>query len=187
MLHPHQPQPFPLRVRVAHGPRDLLRFPEGPDELGHVLLGLVEAKITEGRTPAPAVLAFSADSLRQYDVVPVLKAKAELHRFVSAVSGSDELACVALLGVPSVRMGRAREGTPAALAFVEWADGSWWSGMRILKGGKLSDDLPALVRSADEGWPRPGGLGGWWARGRREGLRLSMMDRQQQAGQDLVH
>lgn len=187
MLHPHQPQPFPLRVRVAHGPRDLLRFPEGPDELGPVLLGLVEEKVAEGKTPAPAVLAFSSETLRQYDVVPVLRAKAELHRFVAAVSGTDELECVALLGVPRVRLGRAKEGTPAALAFVEWSDGRWWSGMRVLKNGELSEDLPAVVRTAEEGWPRPGGLGGWWARGRREGLRLSMAGRQQQAGQDLVH
>lgn len=176
-----------IRTRVSIGPRDLERFPLEDDALGASLMAMVEGVITDkGALPRPAVLALRPEQIEQYDLKALLESEADIHRFVSAVAGQPGVDAVALLGVVGVRFGRARARTPAAVVFLEWPDCRWWSAVRPLEDRALRDDWPAIQRSAVEGYPRPGGMGAWFSRARRERLQLRMGTRSQ-PGLGMVH
>ena len=176
-----------IRLRIASAPRDLIRFPEASGALGASLFGMLMERVTEGRLPRPALLTFSDDRIWQYDLVPLIQGRADLRRFIGAATREPGVECVALMGVLSVRLKRQDRPLPAAVTFLEWPDCSWWSGTRFLGPDRRPRaDMPSMVRSAEEGYPKPGGVGGWWSMGRREGLRLHRAT-QQQPGQSLVH
>ena len=59
------------------------------------------------------------------------------------------------------------------MCFVEWPDSRWWWALRLLENRGFREDWPQVIRQAREGDPRPGGVGGWFSRGRRERLRLN--------------
>jgi hypothetical protein len=166
-----------LRTRVSQAARDPERFPTESDEaLGQALLARVEALVAESKLPRPALLLFGPEQVTQVDLLPVQQTGANMHRFIAACTRVDlEVDVVALVGVMGLRLSRdSKQSIPAAMVFLERPDCRWWSAQRVLKEKKLSDELPARLRSAEEGWPRPGGLGGWWSRGRYEGLQLKL-------------
>ena len=165
--------PFPARVGVSVGARDPRYFPAEDGELGSVLYERLEKTVQAGKLPRPTALALHASQVTQYDVLPLLKARADLHRFLSAVSGQSGVEAVAIVGL--VRMGpqRAAKRPLAAMCFLEWPDSRWWWALRLLEDRVFREDWPVVVREAREGDPRPGGVGGWFSRGRRERLRLN--------------
>lgn len=168
------------------GPRSFTRFPVEEEAIGPSVLALVEEAAAKG-PPRPAVLGLGPEHVEQYDLLPLLRAKADVHRFVAAVAGQEGLEAVGLVGTLGVRFGGRRNKPQAALVvFFEWSDGRWWSAVRPLHERKLRDDWPALIRTAEEGHPRPGGLGGWWSRARFEGLRLQAAN-VAQGGAQMVH
>ncbi|MCB9743948.1 MAG: hypothetical protein H6741_35510 [Alphaproteobacteria bacterium] len=186
MIPLRYPQPFALRTRASIGPRDPEALPEAPEALGGSLMSRVEAAVERG-LPRPVALGISPTHVEQFDLVPLLKAQADLHRFVSAVAGQEGMEVVALLGTFGVRFGRVREPRCSVICFLEWPDGAWWSALRPLDDKALREDWPAVVRSAWEGYARPGGLGGWWARSRREQLKLRLGPLPGQPGAGMVH
>lgn len=157
-----------LRLRI--GVEALPAGAEDDASLGRALLGRVEAALDRG-LPPPAAVAVLRGQLWWYDLAPAVHERHDLHRLVSAIAGQEGVAAVGMVGVFRVRRGP-RELPQGAVAFLEWPDCRWWAGLRPLDQGRPRQDLPALERSAEEGYPRPGGLGGWWSRSRREGLRL---------------
>jgi hypothetical protein len=178
--------PFPIKMRIGGAERDPERYPLDDDALGRALLGRVEVVLAKG-IPRPTVLAFTADQVWWYDLGPAVKMKADIHRLIAAIAGQDEIDCVAVVGVLKVRVSRGKH-FPGAVAFLEWPDGRWWSSMQPLRsvGQRKLEPVPqaeVIERNAVDGWPRPGGLGGWWSRARREGLKL----RVQRTGDQQVH
>ena len=177
---------MPVRTRGTVGPRDPARFPADDKAIGPCLYGLVEAALTHKGLPRPAVLGLGTDHVEQYDLLPVVRCGADPHRFIAAVAGQDQLRLVALVGGVSMRA-RGRPPQQALLAFLEWPDGRWWSGLRPLHEQGLREDWPMQVRCAEDGDPRPPGLGGWWSRARFEQLRLRPAEDGPQAGMGMVH
>ena len=165
-----------IRTRHAFGPRDLTRFPTDDDALGRSLLAIVERVVGEqGKLPRPSILGFRADGIERYDIPPIVQQGGNVHAFTSAVAGQQGVEVVCIAGVVGIRRGRA-EPVPALAVFLEWEDGRWWSALRFLRDKQLVEELPASIRSADEGYPKPGGMGGWYARARFQGLKLQVHD-----------
>lgn len=161
-----------IRTRHAFGPRDLERFPREDDALGRSLLARVEGVLRDkGKLPRPSILGFRDDAIERYDIPPIVEQGGNVHAFTSAVAGQPGMEAVCIAGVVGVRRGRG-PSTPALVVFLEWEDNRWWSALRMLRDGKLDEDLGALIRLAEDGYPKPRGMGGWWARSRFQGLRL---------------
>jgi hypothetical protein len=181
--------PYPTRIRVGVGPRDKKRFPFEEDALGRALYSRLEAAIIAGQHPRPAVLALMETQITQFDILPLLKNGADVHRFVGAVAGQDFIEAVVSVGL--VRVGsrrRQRANAPlAAMCFVEWPDSRWWGALRLLEGKQFRQDWPAVFHCAVDGDPRPAGVGGWFSRARRENLRLNAQIEGAQGGLNLVH
>ncbi len=180
------PTPFPIKMRIGGAQRDEARYPRDDQALGRALLARVEDVLARG-IPRPTVLAFTDDQVWWYDLGPAVKMKADIHRLIAAIAGQDGIDCVAVVGVLNVRVSK-RHHFPGAVAFLEWPDGRWWSSMHPLRPlpDKKLEPVPqaeVIERSAVDGWPRPGGLGGWWTRARVEGLKL----RVQRTGDRQVH
>ncbi|MED5373140.1 MAG: hypothetical protein VX899_19130 [Myxococcota bacterium] len=168
--------PFTLRTRINAGPRDFTRFPSEGEPLGQSLLSLVSDRVQDGKLPRPAALVLRPQEVLQIDLLPVQRSTADTHRFLAACTRLEpDVEAIALVGVLGLRLSpRAEKSVPALVVFVEWPDCRWWSAQRILREQQLVPELPARLRSAEEGWPRPGGLGGWWSRGRVEQLALNV-------------
>jgi hypothetical protein len=170
----------PFRLRVRSGARSLERFPQEDEALGGQLSALVAAALARG-LPRPAVLVLRAGQLDWFDAVPLMKAPPHHRRhMLSAIAGQDGVECVALLGTFRVTRPPARRGQPpqqqrALLCFIEWPDNRWWASWRLLGEDRqpLTDD--PVVRIASDGWPRPGGIGGWFSLARRLNLKLKMV------------
>ena len=179
--------PFPANIRVSVGRRDPLVFPHEDGRLGQAIYSRLESTILKGKLPRPTALAFHEEQLTQYDLLPLLKGRSDVHRFLSAVSGQSGLEAVATVGL--VRMGppRATQRPLGAMCFVEWPDSRWWWALRLLEERNFRDDWPLVVRQAQEGDPRPGGVGGWFSRGRRERLRLNAQMESAGRGLQQVH
>jgi hypothetical protein len=181
--------PFPSRIRVGIGPRDKARFPLEDDALGRALYGRLERAIGAKGLPRPAVLALQESQIIQYDILPLLKSGADVHRFVSAVAGQMGIEAVASVGL--VRIGPPHQRVPrqrlAAMCFVEWPDSRWWAALRLLEGREFREDWPVVFRCAVDGDPRPGGVGAWFSRARLQNLCLNMQIEGPQGGLNLVH
>ncbi len=180
------PTPFPIKMRIGGTPRSEERYPQEDEALGRALLGRLEDLLEKG-PPRPTVLALSQDQVWWYDLVPAIRFKADIHRLVAAIAGQEDIGCVGVVGVLNVRLAGGRP-FPGACVFLEWPDGRWWSVLQPLQkqpGGQLVKHAQAepIERAAVDGWPRPGGLGGWWTRARVERLQL----RVQRTGNEQVH
>ncbi len=161
-------------MRAYQSPRDLERFPREDGALGEAIFRLLRSALDKG-LPRPAMFVFFADQVDRFELAPVMhQSRAARDRMLGAIAGQREVECVALLGILQIK--RPREGihVRGAVVFVEWPDNRWWTAWLPLDGaGKPARD-EAEVRSAVEGFPRPGGVGGWFSLARRTGLRLHM-------------
>jgi hypothetical protein len=169
--HLNRGAPFPYQVKVGIGKRDPLLFPLGDEELGLAIFSRLEQHLEKG-LPRPTALALGEDQIFQYDLLDLLKRGADIPRFISSVAGQLGVKTVATMGV--IRLGPSASKRLAAMTYVGWPDSRWWSAIRPLDGNQLNDDWPAIIRSAMDGYPRPTGVGGWYSRSRREGLRLRL-------------
>ena len=179
-----------LHLRVHTGPRNRSVLPEDDDALGGALFERVRAATARG-APRPAMLVIEPDEVRQYDAVPLLRqAQSDRGRLLAAIGGQAGVECAAFAGSLTVRMGPRREPTRALVVYLEWPDNRWWTAWQLLDGqGRPVGDAPRIRRAVD-GAPRPGGMGGWFAQVRREGLRVRMERVRppgRQRGLDLVH
>lgn len=176
----------PHRLFTRSGPRNPGMLPRGDDDaLGHALFGRLGEAIARG-LPRPVVLVLQERWVDQVDIVPILSEPAPAReRFLSALCGAPDAECSALVGV----MRLSRPGRPrAGIVYLEWPDNRWWTAYGLLgEDSRFAPGAPHLVRRAVDGWPRPGGVGGWFARARREGLRLDRTMDAPQGGLGLVH
>jgi hypothetical protein len=193
------PDRLPIRLRRA--PRDPDRFPaDDPDTLGRALWERLIEALGKGRA-RPALVVFQPDQVEQFDLSMLLKVGgAAAPRLVAAlaarIDGERQTAveCAGVVGTLRLRR-PGREPAAAGVVFLEWPDGAWWTAHAPLAAeGGVQWPEPA-VRSAVDGWPRPGGLGGWFARARRERLVIHLSPRTEeptdpalvQQGMGLVH
>ncbi len=175
-----------IRLRISHGPR-VPRFPTEDDEaLGTTLFGMLIEKLAVG-VPRPASFVFWQDRVQIIDLPPLL-AVVDPHRAISSLTAQGGVEAMAVLGVLTRQqrpprgvspMSRGPWGPPPsppqrfAVGFVEWNDGRWWLATRALGSeGALIDDVGEDIVRAVDGASRPGGLGGWFARARFEGLQI---------------
>ena len=166
-------QPFQLRVSV--GPRDLERFPEEDEALGESLFGMLSGALDRG-LPRPTMLVFRPDQIDRFDVVPVLKSpQPHRTRMMAAIAGQSEASCSAMVGVFKVKFGPMREPRRAIICFVEWPDCRWWTCWQMLDDDRKPVGDGPEVRRAVDGWPRPGGVGGWFSMVRRTGVKLRLI------------
>lgn len=172
------------------GPRDRAHLPDDDDALGQAIFGKVLEAAGKG-LPRPAVLVLDDAQVRQYDAVPLLRQPAaDQGRMLAAVAGQPDASCAAFAGTLTVRTGPSAQPARALVVYLEWPDNRWWTAWQLLDGdGRPVGEAPRIRRAVD-GAPRPGGMGGWFARVRREGLRLRLEPVPRpgrQAGLDLVH
>ncbi len=169
-----------LTLRVRRSSRDLAALPDTGDRaLGDALWGRLCGALDKGR-PHPALLVLREDRVEQFDLVQVRRVAGRgAPRLISALAAqlnkerASDVVCTALVGVLVLR-GRGRPECPGAVVYVEWPDNRWWSAVAPLAAeGGLQWPEPQ-IRSAVDGWPRPGGVGGWFSTARRERLWLNL-------------
>jgi hypothetical protein len=183
--------PSRYTLRVHAGRRDLERFPTDDDALGESLFGLLKKAVPKG-LPRPAMLVLEPEMIRQYDIVPVLPAPArERERMFSAISSQAGAECAVLAGALTTRPAGPKSGDGpvrrAIVVYVEWPDNRWWTAWQALDPERALVGEGPVIRRAVDGWPRPAGMGGWFARARREKLTLRLEQPGRQRGLDLVH
>jgi hypothetical protein len=161
-----------FRLRHAMGPRDPARFPLEDEALGRSIFALACAGLARG-LPRPAFLVLRADQIDQFDLGGLVGAAPPTReRMLAAMAGLEGATSVCLVGALQVRAPGAPAPLRAVAVFLEWPDNRWWTAWQpVSEAGALGTDAP-VVRQAVDGWPRPNGVGGWFARARREGLRL---------------
>ena len=172
--------PGGLKFQGTVGPRDLALFPSDDALLGMSLFSQVQAALGRGR-PAPAVFLFSEASIDRFslrflaDHLPHAR-----YRMLAAMASLPGLECMAMLGAFRFRGRGPLNGEWVASTFIEWPDNRWWTAWQpIGPNGALVGDSPQC-RFALDGSPRPGGMGGWFALARREGLKLRVQRRPSQ-------
>ncbi|MCB9778146.1 MAG: hypothetical protein H6742_06255 [Alphaproteobacteria bacterium] len=160
-----------VRLRVNSAARDPERFPLEDEALGAAIFARLCALLEKG-LPRPAYLVFREDRVEQVDALAVLRLPPpHSQRMLSAIAGQEGVLCVALAAPLTLRTGPST-GARCAVVFVEWPDNRWWTAWQPLSDDReLLGDEPA-IRMATEGWPKPGGVGGWFAMARREALTL---------------
>jgi hypothetical protein len=166
---------FKLRVQVAE--RDPVRFPKEDDALGESLFGLLGEALSQGRIPRPAMLVLRDRQVDQFDLLPILREGGwATQRLLAGLVGREEVEGAALVGVLMVRQGNRRDARPmqAAVCFVEWPDNRWWTAWQPLDARNRRVGEAPVVRRAVDGWPKPGGVGGWFATARRNRLRIEL-------------
>ena len=105
---------------------------------------------------------------------------------LAAFAGQEGLDCVALVGVLQVRMEGMQQPGQALSTFIEWPDNRWWAAWQFIDPKRSLLGEGPVVRRAEDGWPRPGGVGGWFAMARRTGARL-VVEPQPGGPQETVH
>jgi len=161
-----------LQLKGSTTIRDLDLYPRDDDALGMKLFGLVSGALSKGR-PAPAVFLFSESVIDKFayrsfaDHPPQVR-----RRILGALAGQDHIECLAMIGSLRFRGKGPLNGSWVASVFIEWPDNRWWTAWQPIgpRGGLVGDE--PQIRTAIDGSPRPGGLGGWFALARRTGLRL---------------
>ncbi len=185
-----------VRLRVKRSPRDPAVLPPADDHtLGMAVWDRLAATLAKGR-PRPALVVVREATVEQFDLVELSRTVGPATpRLVAALAAQIDadrqttVQCTALVG--ALRLHKpGRPPQPAAVVFVEWPDGRWWTAHAPLAAeGGIQWPAP-VVRAAVDGWPRPGGVGGWFAQARRERLVLrleaTVPDAPQQ-GLGLVH
>mgnify|MGYP001393860626 CR=1 FL=1 len=162
------------KVRIHSGARDLERFPVGDDALAEQLTDRVFEALKKGH-PRPALLALFADRVMQYDLPALIAPEGSLASpMIAAVAGQSGVECLALVGTLRMRRKTKTEGVQALTVFIEWPDSRWAMSWRTVDKARAPLMDQASFRCAVDGWPRPAGLGGWFSRARRQGLRLRL-------------
>lgn len=160
------------RLQGHVGPRDFDRYPNGDEDLGRQLFSAVCKALLRGR-PAPVAFVVYSDSIERFSLKPVADKPANLQRrLLSAMAGQPDVECVAVLGAFRFRGRGAMNGQLVASVFVEWPDNRWWTAWQPIGPNRSLIGAAPQIRTAMDGSPRPGGVGGWFALSRRLGLRL---------------
>ncbi len=175
-----------VRIRMHVAARDPDRFPEDDAALGASLFAMLGKALQKG-LPRPAFLVLRDGQVEQIDALPLLRLPQPRSRhMLAAAAGQDGVECVALVAPLTLRTGP-KTGARAAVVFVEWPDNRWWTAWQPLDDDRnLLGEGPA-VRSAEEGWPKPGGVGGWFAMSRRLSLKLRVQPLGEDEGGPTVH
>jgi len=167
-------KPAHLRLRAFVGPRDLEKFPREDLALGQALFGMVRDSLKKG-LPRPVMLVFRDDQVDRFELAEAMKQpKVKRDRLFGAMASMKGVECMALLGVLRLRVAGPAPAPHSAVAYVEWPDNRWWTAWVPLgRDGKPVKADPE-VRTAEEGSPRPAGVGGWFSMARRAGLQLHL-------------
>lgn len=167
-------------------PRDAERFPPGDDELGASLFAMLSSALERG-LPRPALLVLHPDQVEHIDALPLLRQPPRRsHHLLSAAAGQEDVEALALVAPLTLRTGP-RTGARAAVVYVEWPDNRWWTCWQPLDADRQILGEGPAIRKASEGWPKPGGVGGWFATARRLDLRLRLSPVDQDDGGPVVH
>ena len=161
-----------VRLRGKSAARDLARFPSDDEMLGASLFGQVRVALKRGM-PGPASFVFFGDHVDQFTLAGLSKVSAnERQRLLAAMAGQEAVECMAILGTFRFRGQGALNGQWVASVFIEWPDNRWWTAWQPISPSRELIGVEPQLRSAVDGSPRPTGVGGWFARSRREGLKL---------------
>ena len=161
-----------VRLRGASSPRDLLVYPADDEALGFALFAQVSVALKRG-TPAPAAFIFFPDRIDRFSLNSLAGLPHRSRdRLISAMAGQEQVECMAMLGAFRFRGRGPLNGQWVASAFVEWPDNRWWTAWQPIGPTRELVGLDPQVRTAVDGSPRPNGVGGWFARARRHGLKL---------------
>jgi hypothetical protein len=169
-----------IKFQGSAGPRDPALYPADDALLGFSLFSQVEAALVRGR-PAPAVFLLSASSVDRFSLRPLAGRTARARsRMLAAMASMEGVECMAMLGAFRFRGRGPLDGKWVASAFIEWPDNRWWTAWQpIGPEGALVGDSPQC-RCADDGSPRPRGMGGWFSLARRSGVKLRVQRRSAQ-------
>ena len=66
----------------------------------------------------------------------------------------------------------------AVVVYAEWPDNRWWTAWQFIDRERQVLGEEPEIRRAVDGWPRPGGMGGWFAYARRTGVRLRLQPKE---------
>jgi len=161
-----------VRLRGKSSRRDPVRFPFDDELLGASLFGQVRVALERGM-PGPASFVFFGAHVDRFTLTGLGKATAgERQRLLAAMAGQDSVECMAILGAFRFRGQGALNGQWVASVFIEWPDNRWWTAWQPISPTRDLIGIEPQIRSAVDGSPRPTGVGGWFARSRREGLKL---------------
>jgi hypothetical protein len=160
------------RLNGFVGPRNLEKYPKDDEALGMSLFGAVKAALVRGR-PAPAAFVLFEGQIDRFSLRKIGELSGSTRQgILAAMAGQDEVECMAVLGAFRFRGHGPLNGAWVASVFIEWPDNRWWTAWQPMGPNRsLVGDTPQ-VRCALDGSPRPGGVGGWFALGRRKGLKL---------------
>lgn len=171
-----------IRLRSRRGLRDLYRFPVDDDALGNALFGELLAALARGPM-APSMLTLWDHEVALFDLPSVLSLRQPLReQVVAGLAGQPGAVAAALIGRFNLRVGPNPEPQPYALVFIEWPDNRWWTAWQPLDAARQPIGDGPRVRRAVDGWPRPGGVGGWYAACRRMGIKLTLTPTGQDGG-----
>lgn len=176
-------------LRVRSGQRDLEILPREDEALGRAMFDRLIGITREKGPPRPALVALHPERVEQFDMRTV-QSVPEPHRtrLMASIVGRGELECGVLAGTMRVARSRGRQ-VQGLVVFIEWPDNRWWTAWQPLGEDGQPVEQEPVIRRAVEGWPCPKGVGGWFARVRREGLNLRVQKplASAQPGLDLVH
>ena len=161
-----------VRLRGSTSARDPQRYPAEDEALGFALFAQVGAALKRG-TPAPAAFIFFPDRIDRFSLNGLAGLPHRSRdRLISAMAGQDQVECMAMMGAFRFRGRGPLNGQWVASAFIEWPDNRWWTAWQPIGPTRELVGLDPQVRAAIDGSPRPNGVGGWFARARRHGLKL---------------
>ncbi|HCH61985.1 MAG TPA: hypothetical protein DFR83_04215 [Deltaproteobacteria bacterium] len=159
------------------------------DELGKSVMARLVSTARESGLPRPALVAIHSQQVEQFDFGSIRQA-AEPHRtrMIASILGRPELECGVFAGTMNVER-RGQSSVRGLVVYIEWPDNRWWTAWQPVGPLGQPADVEPAVRRAVDGWPMPRGVGGWFSRVRREGLRLRVQASSPvaQPGLELVH
>lgn len=176
-------------LRVRKSTRNLELLPMDDEALGASVMERLISTAQERGLPRPALVAIHERRVEQFDLASVRRV-ADRHRtrLIASILGRPELECGMLAGTMTIER-RGRAPARGLVVYIEWPDNRWWTAWHpVDESGTPIEGEPAIRRAVD-GWPMPRGVGGWFARVRREGLRLRVREPNPvaQPGLELVH
>ena len=175
-----------VRLHVRQRARDPALLPADDEALGDAIFGMLVQALATG-LPRPVLLVLREDQVDHVDALPILRLPPdETQRMLSAIAGQDQVQCVALAAPLTVRTGP-RTGARALVVYIEWPDNRWWTAWQPLDPDNCVMGEERAERTAAEGWPKPGGIGGWFAMARRLSLQLRVTHHEDSGKPATVH
>lgn len=173
-------------LRIRSSARDPERFPAVDEALGQSLFTMLAGALLRG-LPRPVLLLVREGQVDQVDALEILRRpRPDAHHLLSALCGQEGVECAALVGVLSLRTGQ-RTASRAAVVFIEWPDNRWWTAWQAMDEARVLIGEGPVVRAAVDGWPKPGGVGGWFSTARRLDLRIRLSKVDEDAAGETVH